>query len=403
MIKSIELKNIQSHENTKIELDKGINCIVGSSNNGKSAILRGLYWARYNRPLGVDTLCSHWALNKKGELNDEMSVTIENENGVVCRKRTKVDNQYIVNGEVLNVVKTDVPREVEQILKLSDTNIQRQLDAPFLLSETSGEVAKYFNHVVRLDIIDKVLTNAESSRRRTKADIEATEKIIKEQEQKKEKYDWLDSVERLLQKWDTVKEHNDELKSQSENLQSELESFAENKQRVEKYTNIVAQKDKLENISRLIEKTSEIEDLCGNLTNSLEMYKHLSEKVEKLNKVIQLKKLVEDVMKADGASAGLRMKIAELTFNLDKFKAVKFYPDFSEQKRLIEKLEKWNENSLQEKVDELSKSIYDYKIQKMHVEDSTKDILCLQEQLPDICPVCGNPMKNGVCKKEVEK
>lgn len=399
MINSIELKNIQSHENTRLELDKGINCIVGSSNNGKSAILRGLYWARYNRPLGIDTLASHWALNKKGELTDEMSVTIHNENGVVCRKRTKADNQYIVNGEILNVVKSDVPAEVEQILKLSNTNIQRQLDAPFLLSETSGEIAKYFNHVVRLDIIDKVLTNAESSRRRTKADIEATEKIIKEQEQKKEKYDWLGSVEKLLQKWDTVKGNNDELKSQSESLQSELESFAENKQRVAKYVDVVAKKDKLENISALIKKSSEIEDLCGSLANSLEMYKRHSEKIEKLNKVIQLKKLIEDVMKADGASAGLRMKIAELTFNLDKFKAVKIYPDFSEQKRLIEKIEKLNENNLQEKVDELNKSIYDYKIQKMHIENSAKDMLCLQEQLPDICPICGNPMKNGVCKK----
>lgn len=402
MIKSIELKNIQSHENTKIELDKGINCIVGSSNNGKSAILRGLYWARYNRPLGIDTLASHWALNKKGELNDEMSVTIENENGIICRKRTKAENQYIVNGDILNVVKSDVPREVEQILKLSDTNIQRQLDAPFLLSETSGEVAKYFNHVVRLDIIDKVLTNAESSRRRTKSDIEATEKIIKEQEQKREKYDWLDSVEKLLRKWDTVKENNDELKSQSESLQSELESFAENKNRVEKYTNIVAQKDKLENISRLIEKTSEIEDLCGNLTNSLKTYKELVCRLEKLKKIIALKKLVAEVEELSSDNLNMAEKIHNTSNDLSYVQKTKIR-DFSEQKRLIEKIEKWNGNSLQEKVDELSKSIYDYKIQKMHIENSAKDILCLQEQLPDICPVCGNPMKNGICKKEVEK
>ena len=400
MIKSIELKNIQSHENTKIELDKGINCIVGSSNNGKSAILRGLYWARYNRPLGIDTLASHWALNKKGELTNEMSVTIENENGTICRKRTKGENQYIVNDEILNVVKSDVPAKVEQILKLSDTNIQRQLDAPFLLSETSGEVAKYFNHVVRLDIIDKVLTNAESSRRRTKADIEATEEIIKEQEQKKEKYDWLGSVEKLLRKWDNVKLMNDEFSSKSEGLENQIELFLKNGQKMGVFAEITAQKEKLENIFMLNEKVSEIDDLCSNLTNSLETYKRHSENIEKLNKVIQLKKLIEDVMKADGASAGLRMKIAELTFNLDKFKAVKIYPDFSEQKRLIEKIEKWNGNSLQEKVDELNKSIYDYKIQKMHIENSASDIKCLQEQLPEICPVCGNPMKNGVCKND---
>lgn len=395
MIKSIELKNIQSHESTKLEFSKGINAIVGSSNNGKSAILRGLYWARYNRPLGIDTLASHWALNKKGELTDEMSVIIHNENGVICRKRTKAENQYIVNGEVLNVVKTDVPREVEQILKLSDTNIQRQLDAPFLLSETSGEVAKYFNHVVRLDIIDKVLTNAESSRRRTKADIEATEKIIKEQEQKREKYDWLGSVEKLLQKWDTVKENNDELKSQSESLQSELESFAENKQKVAKYADIVAQKDKLENISRLIEKTSEIEDLCGSLNDSLTTYKQLVEKVKKLNEIIKLKKLVLEIAELSNGNADIIQKIQHTSYELSAFQHHKKITirDFSEQKRLIEKIEKLNENNLREKVDELSKSIYDYKIQKMHIEDSASDIKCLKQQLPKICPICNRPME----------
>ena len=399
MIKSIELKNIQSHENTKIELDKGINCIVGSSNNGKSAILRGLYWARYNRPLGVDTLCSHWALNKKGELNDEMSVTIENENGIICRKRTKVENQYIVNDEILNVVKSDVPAKVEQILKLSDTNIQRQLDAPFLLSETSGEVAKYFNHVVRLDIIDKVITNAESSRRRTKSDIEATEKIIKEQEQKKEKYDWLDSVERLLHKWDTVKENNDKLKSQSESLQLELESFEKNKRILEKYIDIVAQKSKLKNITTLYEKTAEIEDLCGSLNESLKTYKELVFRVEKLKKIIALKKLAIEIEELSSDNLNMDEKIHNASNDLSYVKKTKIR-DFSEQKRLIEKIEKWNENFLQEKVDELSKSIYDYKIQKMHIENFASDIKCLQEQLPEICPICGNPMKNGVCKND---
>lgn len=392
MIKSIELKNIQSHENTRIELDKGINCIVGSSNNGKSAILRGLYWSRYNRPLGVDTLASHWALNKKGELTDEMSVTIDNENGVVCRKRTKTENQYIVNDEILNVVKSDVPAKVEQILKLSDTNIQRQLDAPFLLSETSGEVAKYFNHVVRLDIIDKVLTNAESSRRRTKSDIEATEKIIKEQEQKKEKYDWLDSVERLLHKWDTVKEHNDELKSQSESLQSTLESFAENNQRVEKYTDIVAQKSKLENISRLIEKTLEIEDLCGSLNDSLTTYKQLVCRLEKLKKVIALKKLVVEFEKLVNNNSQMEQQFQHTSYELNVVQKTKIR-DFSEQKRLIEKIEKLNENNLQEKVDELSESIQNYNIQKMQIKDSAKDIKCLQEQLPAICPCCNRPIE----------
>ena len=66
MIHSIKIQNIQSHKDTQLEFNPGINAIVGSSNNGKSAILRALYWVVYNRPLGTDNLLSHWAFDKKG-------------------------------------------------------------------------------------------------------------------------------------------------------------------------------------------------------------------------------------------------------------------------------------------------------------------------------------------------
>ena len=95
MITKISIKNIQSHKNSTLELSPGINAIVGSSNNGKSAILRAFYWARYNRPLGTDNLLSHWAVDKKGNQISEMEVTVENQNGFVTRKRTK-DRKSVV-------------------------------------------------------------------------------------------------------------------------------------------------------------------------------------------------------------------------------------------------------------------------------------------------------------------
>ena len=138
MINSLQINNIQSHEHTELRFTDGINVIIGSSNQGKSAILRALYWVRTNRPLGIDTLASHWAVNDKGNLTDTMSVVLVNDNSKVERRRTKDENQYIVNDEVLNVVKTDVPIQVSSLLNLSDTNVQKQLDSPFLLSQTDS-------------------------------------------------------------------------------------------------------------------------------------------------------------------------------------------------------------------------------------------------------------------------
>lgn len=346
MIKSIELKNIQSHQNTKIEFSKGINCIIGSSNNGKSAILRGLYWVKYNRPLGIDLLASHWALDKKGDLKDSMSVTIENDYGKVTRKRTKSENQYIVNDEVLNVVKSDIPDSVEKILKLSDTNIQRQLDEPFLLSSTSGEVAKYFNKIVRLDIIDRVLTNAETTRRKTKTEIEHIENQIKDYENKLESFDWLDSVETLLNKYERVEKKNSELKQKVNNL----------KEKITKYTELVDFVNK--------------NDFSG-----------VKKTIQKIEKISEDKLLLEE-------------KIHNVSNDVSYIENAKIYHDFSKEKKTIEKLLNYNPDRKQ--IEKIKNDVYVYGIQQMHIENSDGDIRCLKEQLPDICPLCGKPM--NLCK-----
>jgi exonuclease SbcC len=350
MIKSIELKNIQSHANTKIEFSKGINCIVGSSNNGKTAILRGLYWVKYNRPLGIDSLASHWALNKKGDLNDSMSVTIENDFGKITRKRTKNENQYIVNDEILNVVKSDVPDSVERILKLSDTNIQKQLDEPFLLSSTSGEVAKYFNKVVRLDIIDKILTNAETTRRKTKTEIEKTEKQIQEREKELDGFVNLDGIETLINKFERVAKRN-------VNLINEIDSL---KLQIEKYTE--------------------------------------AESVISRNDFSDAKKIIIKIEKLSNDNFEIIKQKQHISYSLNAFENVKIYPDFSKQKKLIEKLLDYKPDT--ETIEKLKDDIRVYEIQKMHIENSDGDIRCLKEQLSQIkiCPLCGKPM--DVCKED---
>ena len=52
MIKNLLLKNFQSHIDSKIEFDSGFNVICGSSDSGKSALLRALMWVIANRPSG---------------------------------------------------------------------------------------------------------------------------------------------------------------------------------------------------------------------------------------------------------------------------------------------------------------------------------------------------------------
>jgi len=44
MINSLTIQNFQSHKNTTLEFDNGINIIIGQSDSGKTAIIRALNW-----------------------------------------------------------------------------------------------------------------------------------------------------------------------------------------------------------------------------------------------------------------------------------------------------------------------------------------------------------------------
>lgn len=53
-ITKVRIENFQSHEDTEFELSPGVNLIVGSSEAGKSAILRAINFALHNEPRGDD-------------------------------------------------------------------------------------------------------------------------------------------------------------------------------------------------------------------------------------------------------------------------------------------------------------------------------------------------------------
>lgn len=348
MIKKIKLKNIQSHKETEIEFSKGINAIVGSSNNGKTTILRGLNWCRFNRPLGVDILISHWNMNDKGAIQDESYVEVENDKNIIIRRRTKNDNQYIVNDKKLDVVKTDIPIEVINAFNLSETNFQNQQDAPFLLSQTNGEVAKYFNKIVKLDIIDKVLTNAETSRRRTNSEIDRLEKNLKHNEEKLNNFDFL---EELKNKIDECKELDEELN----NLQNKIDELQYSIETFKKYKNKIYDFSNQEKLCKKI-------DLLSDEEKNIQNY------------------------------------IFELDEDIKLIKNKKVY-DFKIQNRYIEKIDIIDDlkSDMDSKIYEYSEDIENYnKCLSIIVKnnDKIKELLC---KLPEICPICGNKLdKNNI-------
>ena len=185
MIKSLELNNFQSHKNSTLEFDPGVNIIIGPSDSGKTAIIRALRWLVWNRPSG-DAIRSTWG--------GETSASIQIDEQTIERIKDKVDEYKL--GEIeFKAFGTNVPEEIIQALNLNEINLQQQLDSPFLLSSSPGEVAKHFNKIAHLDQIDSGLTNVQKWIREIEQDISSGGKQLEHLKEDLGKFVYLDKFE----------------------------------------------------------------------------------------------------------------------------------------------------------------------------------------------------------------
>ena len=94
------------------------------------------------------------------------------EGTVITRQRDKRNNTYgIDDTQLFKALGTDVPESVVTMLNLSDLSWQSQMDAPFLLSSSPGEVARALNEVADLEKIDTTLFNGNRMIRENKASL----------------------------------------------------------------------------------------------------------------------------------------------------------------------------------------------------------------------------------------
>lgn len=203
MIEYINIKNYQSHVDTRIELSSGITAITGLSMNGKTAIKRAFEWLRTNRPLG-------FRFNHR--YNDEPT---EVEIGVDGHVLKAVKSNKALDSEgnkalysimypdgtekTFSAFGTDVPKKVREVLGVTDISVQDQLDAYLLVISSSGEIAKTINKITGLDIgdlwlkqINQVLKDFNKDKARLQGEVDFLQEDVK-------KYEGVDSLYREVQ------------------------------------------------------------------------------------------------------------------------------------------------------------------------------------------------------------
>ena len=327
-IKKVILENFQSHKYTEIELDPSLNVIVGPSDQGKSAIIRGIKWALFNEPSGDFFI---------REEEKECSVSIIfNDNTKIKRYRSNNKNAYYLydqdgNEEIFEGFGTTVPQEIidkTAIRKIpldgsqtKDINIGEQLEGPFLLSEKNSSRANAIGRLVGVHIIDDALKD--------------TLKDIRNLNIKKKNYE-----ENLEVLYKNLQEYNylDDLIDNFNQLKNIRLKIFNKKNKLEKLSNLSQELNKINGEIKLshyylekLENINEIAEIEKNLIKYIYDYNSIKEKQIKLIRIkVQIK---ED------------KKLLNSLINIDKIK------------KSIEKI-----NILTEERNKLNKLYFNYKL-----------------------------------------
>lgn len=246
-IKKVIIENFQSHKNTELVFDEGLNVIVGPSDQGKSAVLRAIKWVLYNEPRGNEFI-------RQG--TSGAKVTIEISNGyTITRERTSSKNRYILEDEngqtsIYEGFGNEVPLEVIKAHGMPkvilDTDIRsilnygEQMEGPFLLSESGALRAKAIGRLTGLHIIDKVIRDTAVDLRRESQTGERLKDEIKSIDERLQEYKDLEILEGNLIKSEEAIMEFEKLLKRVERLEALKNELKENNNEYAKTKDILS-------------------------------------------------------------------------------------------------------------------------------------------------------------------
>lgn len=394
MIQSIELYNYQSHRHSRLEFTKGVNSITGSSNSGKSTILRSIGWVVDNRPTGEGSI-SFWAWNAKGKQLEPCSVKITLDNGTVIERVRDADrNCYIIDGKQLDALNRSVPPEVTDALNFSETNLQKQFGAPFLLTYSAGEVGKFFNKIAHFDAIDKYQATIESKKRKTKAELEMVRENLSRVEEDLKTFDWIPMAEKLLKKIEEAEKKNEETECIIDDLKESLDYWERHQKALEQTSILERAEELVTNCTQLQASVGDLEQKISNISSSIAPYRENDAIVTQYEFIEDAGRLVASIDPVIASLATVQTSISALKESIAGYKAqntlLTEYEFLPMAEKLVSKINLLDEDTaeLWGKQDVLRGEISIVKNQNMSNNMVQQEIDDLQASLPDVCPTC---------------
>lgn len=348
MINSVHIKNFESHKDTNIEFSPGVNVFIGLSDNGKSGILRDLYWTIRNRPLGD---------NFRTWETDITESRVVLDNNIVLRTKGDSTNTYHLNDAELAAFGNNPPEEIIDAFNLNDINIQEQSDPIFLVSSSPGDVAKHFNKIAGLFKIDTSIKEANRSVKETNSEIKLCKRTIKQKEKEEKEYNkWLPMIEQRINKAQQTESLKNEYKTKINKINDALYKLEGIEKNIQEYIIKLKLKTNIEKVIELSNKKQACIDESNTIKKIVQSIKNINDSQKIKQEQLKLKTNIENVLEFYKKIDAIKSKIKKIDVCCD---------------RILSKKRKMKELTLKKE-----------ELQKVYTEN-----------LPDTCPLCEQTIK----------
>lgn len=306
IIKSLHLKNFGPWKDQEFSFHPGVNVIVGDSDRGKSAILKGLdFILNDTTPKSAEGALGFITRPpERGKFAENSVVLIhEGEEHKIIRRKGKSINEYQLNDDAPQKANNrTIPEHIKKIINVKPVNYHKQSEPPFLLSELPSAVAKQLAEIINLEEIDETVSFAMSTIRDEKKQVKLKKESLEKMTEELKQLSYVQNLKAMV-------DYYSDIESKFVNLNSKFNAV----------DNIFFVLNDLEKQAKKILKISKLSDKISEIKKSEEMLKAKKEKFAYLSSVIanirSLKKKHETALKISGLSSKIRaLKILQNNF-----------------------------------------------------------------------------------------
>lgn len=303
MIKSISIKNFESHEDTTIHFSSGLNLLVGESNSGKSSIIRS----------AAAVVNNQWTKEMVRNGCSSCKVKMETERGwVECERGEKINVWKCFDGKSVQEYKKigiNVPEQVTEILGMGERdrgdikelpNFMFQLEKHYMLSEVDGKkatsnlVARMMDNAIGLggmedfikDISSDLLKDKKWLTEKTNEITELKSNILDEMIFK----DYENLVKKITDSNNAFEENNDILKG----AEDKYNQYQYQKKELDKLCNKKDISEEIENLYQLVNDINRLNNLVFLLNKEEDLQKRI-DKLSEISSWEDIDNLIEDI------------------------------------------------------------------------------------------------------------